>query len=61
MRGLDVGSEHFQTKFRRVIDAENEWSLQFYHIRQRKADEAYQDWIRQSRDRAFVENRYDER
>jgi len=30
-------------------------------IRQRKADEAYQDWIRQSRDRAFVENRYDER
>ena len=30
-------------------------------IRQRKADEAYQDWIRQQRDRAFVENRYDER
>jgi peptidyl-prolyl cis-trans isomerase SurA len=30
-------------------------------IRQRKADEAYQDWIRQARDRAFVENRYDER
>ena len=21
----------------------------------------YQDWLRQSRDRAFVENRYDER
>ena len=30
-------------------------------IRQRKADEAYQDWSRQMRDRAFVENRYDER
>ena len=30
-------------------------------IRQRKADEAYQDWLRQQRDRAFVENRYDER
>ncbi len=30
-------------------------------IRARKADEAYQDWMRQSRDRAFVENRYDER
>jgi peptidyl-prolyl cis-trans isomerase SurA len=30
-------------------------------IRQRKADEAYQDWTRQMRDRAFVENRYDER
>ena len=30
-------------------------------IRARKGDEAYQDWLRQSRDRAFVENRYDER
>ncbi len=30
-------------------------------IRARKSDEAYQDWLRQSRDRAFVENRYDER
>lgn len=30
-------------------------------IRARKADEAYQDWLRQIRDRAFVENRYDER
>ena len=30
-------------------------------IRARKADEAYQDWVRQTRDRAFVENRYDER
>jgi peptidyl-prolyl cis-trans isomerase SurA len=30
-------------------------------IRARKADEAYQDWLRQSRDRAFVENRFDER
>jgi iron complex outermembrane receptor protein len=38
VRGLDVGSEHFQTKFRRVIDAENEWSLQFYHTRLSKAD-----------------------
>ena len=30
-------------------------------IRARKADEAYQDWLRQARDRAYVENRYDER
>ena len=30
-------------------------------IRARKADEAYQDWLRQTRDRAFVENRLDER
>ncbi len=27
----------------------------------RKADESIQDWLRQARDRAFVENRYDER
>ena len=39
VRGIDVGSEHFQTRFHRVIDAENEWSLQFYHTRQSKADE----------------------
>jgi iron complex outermembrane receptor protein len=38
VRGLDVGSEHFQAKFRRVIDAGNEWSLQFYHTRLSKAD-----------------------
>jgi len=30
-------------------------------IRARKADEAYQDWLRQARDRAFVENRLDEK
>ena len=30
-------------------------------IRARKADEAYQDWLRQMRDRAFVENRLEER
>jgi peptidyl-prolyl cis-trans isomerase SurA len=30
-------------------------------IRARKADEAYQDWVRQTRDRAFVENRLEER
>ncbi len=30
-------------------------------IKARKADEAYQDWLRQQRDRAYVENRYDER
>jgi peptidyl-prolyl cis-trans isomerase SurA len=30
-------------------------------IRARKADEAYADWLRQIRDRAFVENRLEER
>jgi len=29
-------------------------------VRARKADEAFQDWLRQTRDRAFVENRLDE-
>jgi iron complex outermembrane receptor protein len=33
VRHLDVGSEQFQTKFRRVVDPSTEWSLQFYHIR----------------------------
>jgi peptidyl-prolyl cis-trans isomerase SurA len=30
-------------------------------VRARKADDAYQDWLRQTRDRAFVEKRLDER
>jgi peptidyl-prolyl cis-trans isomerase SurA len=30
-------------------------------IRQRKADEAFQDWVRQTRDRAYVEVRLDDR
>lgn len=30
-------------------------------IRARKGDEAYSDWLRQTRDRAFVENRLEER
>ena len=38
VRRLDVGAEHFQAKFRRVMDPENEWSLQFYHTRLRNED-----------------------
>ncbi len=30
-------------------------------LRERKADEAYQDWVRQIRDRAYVEFRVEER
>jgi iron complex outermembrane receptor protein len=30
---INVGSEHFQAKFKRVINPRTEWSLQFYHIR----------------------------
>jgi iron complex outermembrane receptor protein len=33
VRDLDVGSEQFQAKFRRVVDPGTEWTLQFYHIR----------------------------
>jgi peptidyl-prolyl cis-trans isomerase SurA len=30
-------------------------------LRERKLDEAYQEWLRQLRDRAYVENRLDEK
>ena len=30
-------------------------------LRQRKSDELFQDWVRQQRDRAYVEIRLDER
>ena len=30
-------------------------------LRERKLEEAYQDWLRQIRDRAYVENRLDEK
>lgn len=39
LRRIDIGTEHFQIRFRRVLDAENEWSLQYYHTRNRKEDD----------------------
>lgn len=33
VRDLNTGTEHFQARFRRVVDQTTEWSLQFYHIR----------------------------
>ncbi len=30
---VNAGGEQFQVKFRRVVDARTEWSLQFYHTR----------------------------
>jgi peptidyl-prolyl cis-trans isomerase SurA len=30
-------------------------------IREKKADEAYQEWVRELRDRTFVENRLEDR
>jgi peptidyl-prolyl cis-trans isomerase SurA len=74
MNSLKVGelSQPFATPFgwhlmevleRRKADTTGERKrLQARQIlRERKADEAYQEWLRQLRDRAFVEYRLDER
>jgi len=39
VRSVDTGSEHFQARFRRVIDTSTEWTLQFYHTRLSKKDD----------------------
>lgn len=46
---------------RQDVTADRERSEAQLAIRQRKADEAFQDWVRQVRDKAFVEVRLDER
>jgi len=74
MNNLKVGelSEPFATPFgwhlmevleRRKADVSGERKRQEARqiLRERKADEAYQEWLRQLRDRAFVEYRLDER
>jgi peptidyl-prolyl cis-trans isomerase SurA len=74
MSSLKVGqlSEPFATPFgwhltqvleRRQADVSGERKRQEVRqiLRERKADEAYQEWLRQLRDRAFVEYRLDER
>jgi peptidyl-prolyl cis-trans isomerase SurA len=46
---------------RQDITGDRERSEAQMAIRQRKADEAFQDWVRQIRDRAYVEVRLDDR
>ena len=69
---VDQLSEPFVTSFgwhlmqvleRRQADVSGERKRQEARLilRERKADEAYQEWLRQLRDRAFVEYRLDER
>ena len=44
----------------RDVSAERQRALARQALRDRKLDEAYQDWLRQLRDRSYVENRLDE-
>ena len=46
---------------RQDVSADRERSEAQTAIRQRKADEAFQDWVRQIRDKAFVEIRLDDK
>jgi len=44
----------------RDVSAERQRALARQALRERKLDEAYQDWLRQLRDRSYVENRLEE-
>ncbi len=44
----------------RDVSAERQRSLARQALRERKLDDAYQDWLRQLRDQAYVENRLEE-
>jgi peptidyl-prolyl cis-trans isomerase SurA len=41
----------------RDVSAERQRAAARQALRERKLDEAYQDWLRQLRDRTYVENR----
>lgn len=43
------------------VSAERQRAVARQAIRERKLDEAYQDWLRQLRDRTYVENRLDDK
>jgi peptidyl-prolyl cis-trans isomerase SurA len=50
-----------QERRERDVSAERQRTVARQAIRERKLDEAYQDWLRQLRDRTYVENRLDEK
>jgi peptidyl-prolyl cis-trans isomerase SurA len=50
---LERGNQDVSKERRRVVARQT--------LRARKSDEAYQEWVRQLRDRAFIETRLDER
>ncbi len=50
-----------QERREKDVSAERQRAVARQAIRERKLDEAYQDWLRQLRDRTYVENRLDEK
>src|SRR5574343_870893 len=50
-----------QERREKDVSSERQRALARQAIRERKLDEAYQDWLRQLRDRTYVENRLDEK
>jgi peptidyl-prolyl cis-trans isomerase SurA len=49
-----------QERRERDVSAERQRAIARQALRERKLDDAYQDWLRQLRDRAYVENHLDE-
>ena len=50
-----------QERREKDVSADRQRSVARQAIRERKLDEAYQDWLRQLRDRTYVENRLEEK
>lgn len=50
-----------QERRERDVSAERQRAVARQALRERKLDEAYQDWLRQLRDRTYVENRLEEK
>jgi peptidyl-prolyl cis-trans isomerase SurA len=50
-----------QERRERDVSEERQRGVARQTLRERKLDEAYQDWLRQLRDRAYVENRLEEK